>query len=85
MIITSSFGIIIKERKAVKVKFLPLKSKRANAYAASTTTINIKAVVTTVKIKVFKKYLAKGTAVKACVKFSKVGLDTKNFGIYSPL
>ena len=66
VITTSSFGIIISERSRVNTRFLPLNSRRANAKAAGITIMSMRAVVTTVKIIVLMKYLARGTAEKAC-------------------
>ena len=65
VIITSSLGIIISDKNAANAIFLPRKLSRANANAASVTTISISAVVATVKISVFAKYLPSGTAVNA--------------------
>ena len=62
---TSSFGIIIRERKSTNAIFFPLNSRRAKAKAASVITTSIIAVVSTVKMAVFAKYLKRGTAVKA--------------------
>ena len=58
---TSSVGIIIKERNRVKIRSRPGNRSREKAKAASTVTTSISPVVTTVKIRVFKKYLASGT------------------------
>ena len=52
---TSSLGIIISERNAVKSRSLPGKSRRENANAASTMTTSMSAVVTAVKMTVFMK------------------------------
>ena len=49
VMMTSSFGIIIRERKSVKVRFFPVNFRRAKANAASVMTRSIAAVVTTVK------------------------------------
>ena len=62
---TSSLGIIIKDRKKVKARSLPRKFSRAKAKAASTVTMSMMAVVTTVKMTVLKKYRPRGTARKA--------------------
>ena len=65
VMITSSFGIIIRERKRENKRSFPLKSSLAKANAESTTTTSIMPVVTTVKTIVLKKYFASGTAVNA--------------------
>ena len=65
VMITSSFGIIISAKKRVKARFLPLKSRRAKANAASTITMSVMSVVASVKISVLSKYFARGTAVNA--------------------
>ena len=62
---TSSPGIIMRDRNRVKTRSLPGKSSRAKAKAASTVTMSITAVVARVKITVFRKYFARGTAWKA--------------------
>ena len=59
--------IIISARNNVKTRFLPRKFSLEKAKAASTITPSISAVVTTVKIREFRKYLASGTAVKASI------------------
>ena len=66
VITTSSFGIMISERSIVNTRFFPRNSRRANAKAAGITITSMRAVVTTVKIMVLMKYLARGTAEKAC-------------------
>ena len=45
VIMTSSFGIIIRERKSVKVRFFPVNFRRAKANAASVMTMSMAAVV----------------------------------------
>ena len=85
MIITSSFGIIIRARISVKARFLPGKSSLANAKAAGIITINMIAVVAREKITVLKKYAPRGISENAETKFSNVGLKVYNFVIVSPL
>ena len=65
VMITSSFGIIINERNIANTMSFPLKSSLAKANADKMTTIIIIKVVTTVNMKVLKKYFASGTAVNA--------------------
>ncbi len=65
VMMTSSFGIIIRARNPVNKRFLPLKLSLEKAKAASTVTTTITAVVNRVKTRVLAKYLAKGTSVKA--------------------
>ena len=65
VMITNSLGIIIRERNIEKTMTFPLKSNHAKAKAENMTTIIIRPVVITVNIRVFRKYLARGTAVKA--------------------
>ena len=65
VMITSSFGIIIRERNKVKARFFPLNSSLAKAKADSVITTIIIEVVATVKISVFSRYFPRGTAVKA--------------------
>ena len=65
VIITSSLGIIIKDKTNVKTIFLPLKFNLENANAAGIITANIIDVVSTVNISVFRKYFPNGTAVNA--------------------
>ena len=55
VITTSSLGIIIRERKSVKITFFPLNSSRAKAKAAKVMTTTISAVVMTEKITVFTR------------------------------
>ena len=62
---TSSFGIIIRDKNNVKIRSFPAKFNLANAKAARVMTTNIMAVVTTVKNKVFQRYLPRETVVKA--------------------
>ena len=50
VMITSSLGIIIRERNSTNSTFFPRKSSLAKAKAASVITASINAVVTTVKI-----------------------------------
>ena len=65
VMMTSSLGIIISDRNAANRMFRPRNSSRAKANAENTMTISISAVVANVKINVFRKYRASGTAVKA--------------------
>ena len=65
VMITSSFGIIIRARNSVKTRFLPRNESLANAKAASVVTKSISAVVTAVKSRVFSRYLPRGTEIKA--------------------
>ena len=65
VMMTSSFGIIIKDRNRAKAMFLPRNSSLAKAHAARVITISIIAVVITVKIRVFHKYLPRETVVNA--------------------
>ena len=58
-------GIIISLRMIAKKKFLNLKFRRPKAKAAGTMTTIISPVVAAVKIRVFRKYRASGTALKA--------------------
>ena len=62
---TSSVGIIIRDRNRANTRSLPLKFSRAKPYAASTVTMSIRPVVTTVKTMVLRKYPPSGTCVKA--------------------
>ena len=62
---TSSVGIIIRDRKAVKIRSRPRNRSREKAKAASTVTKSIRAVVITVNTRVFRKYRPKGTWEKA--------------------
>ena len=65
VMITSSLGIIIRERNKVKAIFFPLNSNLAKAKAARVITATIMRVVITVKISVLRRYCPKGTVVKA--------------------
>ena len=65
VMMTSSLGIIISERNKRNTRFFPRNSSRAKANAARVITTSIRAVVATVKMRVFKKYLPRGTAEKA--------------------
>ena len=62
---TSSEGIIIRARKAAKIRSRPGNRSREKAKAARTVTKSISAVVITVKMAVFRKYPARGTWEKA--------------------
>ena len=55
VMITSSLGIIIRERNRAKSTFRPRNFSRAKAKAASTMTTIMEAVVITVKISVFSR------------------------------
>ena len=65
VMITNSFGIIIKDKNNTNTRFFPLNSNLANANAARIITISITAVVTSVNKTVLAKYFASGTAVNA--------------------
>ena len=65
VMITSSLGIIISERKTANTMFFPANSRRENAKAAMMMTTSMAAVVTAVKRIVFRKYRPSGTAVNA--------------------
>ena len=65
VMITSSFGIIMSDRNIVNTRFFPANFILAKAYAASVITTSIIAVVSTVKITEFRKYLPSGTSVNA--------------------
>ena len=65
VMITSSFGIIISDRKTVNSRSLPRNWSLANAKAASVTTTIMTTVVMTVKTSVFSRYRPSGTVVKA--------------------
>ncbi len=67
VMITSSLGIIIRDRNRTKARFFPLNSSLAKAKAASMITSSITAVVISVKIRVLARYFPKGTAVKASI------------------
>ena len=64
---TNSLGIIIRDKNKVNTRFLPLKLRRENAKAAGMVIKSISAVVASVKIRVFKKYLPKDTRVNASI------------------
>ncbi len=66
VITTSSEGIIISARNAVKSRFFPANSIRAKAKAARIVTKTISAVVMTVKITVLSRYRPRSTSVKTC-------------------
>ena len=65
VMITSSLGIIIRERNRVNIRFLPGKDSLAKAKAANVITITMIPVVTIVKNRVFPRYRASGTEVNA--------------------
>ena len=65
VMITSSFGIIIRERNKVKARFFPRNSSLAKAKAERVITTIIMAVVADVKIRVLRRYFPRGTAVNA--------------------
>ena len=65
VITTSSAGIIIRDKKAVKARSFPGKLSLAKAKAASTVTTSIRAVVARVKTTVLTRYRPRGTARKA--------------------
>ena len=65
VMITSSFGIIIRDRNRVNTRFFPRNSSLAKAKADRVITASIMAVVARVKTKVFSRYFPRFTVVKA--------------------